>query len=444
MDGSRPVEMIQAMLRAVQGLKLYPAQHPNLQRQVNDWLLCLERLLREQPRVVLGVHQQTLFCNDRLFTEPLAAAENLLAVLTGRAIATIVFTRGVTARELADFLVLLTGPGGPEQLLESCRRAGLRHIQAQLVEDEEDREPAQRADKVYQQAIHVTESIFNDVRMGKIPQSGAAIATVRSMVETTLAEPHALLALSLIKDYDDYTFRHSVNVAVIALAVGRASGLDEARLRVLGLGALLHDLGKLRIDITIINKPGRLTSSEFKRIKDHPGEGAAILRQMTEVPEAAVAIALGHHLGYDRSGYPAAARRLEMPDYVHMVAIADAYDAMTTLRPYQQAMTPRGAMARLRESAGSLYHPQLLENFAADLGSYPVGSLVRLNSNQIGLVSRVGFAEDESVRLKILLDADGRELVPPELMDLVGADMRRIVGEVSPLSRGIQVADYLP
>jgi len=444
MDGSRPVEMIQLMLRAVQGLKLYPAQHPSLQRQVNDWLLRLEQLLRERPRVVLGVHQQTLFCDDRLFTEPLAAAENLLSILSERMIAGIVFSRGVTARELADFLVLLTGPGSPEQLLEDCRRTGLRYIELRLVEDEEDQESAQRADKVYRQAIDVTESIFNDVRMGKIPQSGAAIATVRAMVETTLAEPHALLALSLIKDYDDYTFRHSVNVAVISLAVGRASGLDEPSLRVLGLGALLHDLGKLRIDITIINKPGRLTSSEFDRIKDHPEEGAAILRQMTEVPAAAVAIALGHHLGYDRSGYPAVARRMEMPDCVHMVAIADAYDAMTTLRPYQQAMTPRGAMARLRESAGSLYHPQLLENFAADLGSYPVGSLVRLNSNHIGLVSRVGVAESESVRLKILLDADGRELTPPVSMDLVGADMRRIVGEVNPLSRGIQVADYLP
>ncbi|WP_158247286.1 HD-GYP domain-containing protein [Geothermobacter hydrogeniphilus] len=444
MDEAGPVEMIQAMLRAVQGLKLYPAQHPNLQRQVNDWLLCLERMLHGRPQVVLGAHQQTLFCDDRLFTEPLAAAENLLAVLSGRMIASIVFTPGVSARELADFLVLLTGPGSPEQLLEGCRRAGLRHIEARLVEDEEERDSAQAADKVYQQAIDVTDSIFNDVRMGKIPQSGAAIAAVRAMVETTLTEPHALLALSLIKDYDDYTFRHSVNVAVIALAVGRASGLDETRLRVLGFGALLHDLGKLRIDIAIINKPGRLTSREFERIKDHPLEGAEILRQMEDVPSAAIAIALGHHLGYDRSGYPASVRSVPMPDYVHMVAIADAYDAMTTLRPYQQAMTPRGAMARLRESAGSLYHPQLLENFAADLGSYPVGSLVRLNSNQIGLVSRVGFAEDESVRLKILLDADGRELASPESLDLVGADMQRIVGEVNPLSRGIQVADYLP
>jgi len=435
--------MIQAMLRAIQGLKLYPAQHPNLQRQVNDWLACLETMLLKQPRVALGLHQQTLFCDEHLFVESLAAADNLVAVLGSCHIESITFVRGVSARELADFLVLLTGPGSPEELLEGCRRAGLRHVEVQLSEDEEDLEEGS-AERVYQQAIHVTESIFNDVRMGKIPKSGEAISTVRSMVETTLAEPHALLALSLIKDYDDYTFRHSVNVAVISLAVGRASGLDEKKLRVLGLGALLHDLGKLSVDIAIISKPGRLTSSEFERIKEHPLEGAKILRQMDDVPEAAVSIALGHHLGYDRSGYPVSIRDLPLPDYVYMVAIADAYDAMTTLRPYQQPMTPRGAVRRLLEASGSLYHPELLRAFALDLGPYPVGSLVRLSDNRIGLVTKVGLAESESVQLKILFDCDGQTLPAPVLLELEGEGLQRIAGEVDPLSRGIQVADYLP
>jgi putative nucleotidyltransferase with HDIG domain len=436
-----PIENVQMMLRACQGLKLYPAQHPNLQRQVADWQSCLQSMLLNQQSVILGIHQQTLFCDDYLFVDNLPAAESLMEIFEDRGIGKVIFLPGINARELSDFLVLLSaGKGNSEAFLQAVSQAGLKYIAVDLASDEESESGAR---KVYQQAITVTESIFNDVRIGKIPRSDKAVETVRALVATTLSEPHALLALSLIKDYDDYTFRHSVNVSVIALAVGRACGLGEADLRVLGLGALLHDLGKLRIEIAIINKPGRLTTEEFARIKQHPEEGAEILREMEHVPEMAVQIALGHHLRFDSKGYPESAHGQVMPDLVHMVAIADAYDAMTTLRPYQQPMTPRTAIQRLLEQSGSGYHPELLEKFADNIGPYPVGSVVRLSSNQIGLVVKAGLDDFDGVRLKILFDDNGQALSSPESLNLHGDEARRIVAEVDPTSKGIQVADYL-
>jgi putative nucleotidyltransferase with HDIG domain len=278
--------------------------------------------------------------------------------------------------------------------------------------------------------------------MGEIPSSEEAMQVVKSMAQLTINEPHALFALSMLKDYDNYTFTHSVNVSVIALAVGRACQVGEEQLRLLGLGGLLHDLGKLKIDINIINKPGRLTEVEFETIKLHPRFGADIIVQMEGVTEEVMDIVLGHHLRHDRSGYPADARGRTASLLTEMAAIADSYDAMTTLRCYQRPFTPRGAIARLRESSGTLLHPALVEKFAATLGPYPVGSLVRLDSNEIGLVVKVDTTDPNLADIKLLFDPSGLQLAAPYLLQLGPAQPRHIVAEVDPYSKGIDVTDY--
>lgn len=442
MEHEIAVDIVQRMMRAYQGLRLYPAQHPNIRRQIYEWHQTLAQLLASQPRVLLGQHQGTLFCNDYLFSEPLPAADGLLKILADCQVESVSIGRGVGEGELLDFLVI-TANGSPsfEAVEAAMHKAGIRNLALTSLDESED-EGESQASQVYQQAIQVTESIFNDVRMGKIPSSSEASQVVKGLVETTLSEPHALLALSLIKDYDDYTFTHSVNVSVIALAVGRACGLKAEQLRILGLGGLLHDLGKLKIDIGIINKPGRLTSNEFEVIKGHPAAGAAILEDMSNIPEEATQIARYHHLRYDRSGYPAEQVPVDLSPMVDMVTIADAYDAMTTLRPYQRPMTPRRAIQHLNETAGTFYHPQILKTFTDDLGPYPVGSVVRLQDNRIALVVKVGLNGGESMQLKVLFDADGQPLPAPEPFELALDDLWFIVAEVDPLIKGIQVTDF--
>jgi len=443
MQQATELEFIQQMMRAYQGLRLYPAQHPNIQRQIQEWLQSVQALFSDQPRILLGIHQQTLFCHNELFSDPVPAADALMKILEGCHLLTIAFSQGVSERELLDFLVITAnGARSPEELRQAVADASIRNIELVKFskEDDQDETPAS---EVYQQALRVTESIFKDVRMGKIPSSSEASHVVKGLVETTLSDPHALLALSLIKDYDDYTFTHSVNVAVIALAVGRACGLGKEELRVLGMGGLLHDLGKLKIDIDIINKPGRLTSNEFESIKQHPQLGATILREMQQLPEAVIEISLCHHLRYDHSGYPHTEKGKELLPMTHMVTIADAYDAMTTLRPYQRPFTPRRALQHLQEQEGVLYHPGILKTFIEDLGPYPVGSLIRLQDNRIALVVKVGLQEGEVMRLKVLFDAEGRQLPTPEQLDLSMNELWFIVAEVDPLAKGIQVTDFL-
>jgi putative nucleotidyltransferase with HDIG domain len=433
-------QVVQVLAAAIKGLRLYPLDHPATAKQIELLQNSLLPLLQQKKKIKLGILESTLFVEDYLFTQEFPAAQELARLLEAFELVGLEFQGGLSAAEIQVLLGMLHGGGdkGPA-FAEELRRRNVEGIRA--VVGEEDDEAGQPR-KVYRKALKVVDQIFHDVRMGEIPSSEEAMKVVKSMAELTINEPHALFALSMLKDYDNYTFTHSVNVSVIALAVGRACAVSEEQLRLLGLGGLLHDLGKLKIDINIINKPGRLTNSEFEEMKNHPGFGANIIAKMDGVTQEVIDIVLGHHLRHDRTGYPADARGSKVSILVDMAAIADSYDAMTTLRCYQRPFTPRGAIARLREVAGTSLHPILIEKFAAALGPYPVGSLVRLDNNEIGLVVKVDTSDPNLADIKILFDTSGQQLTNPYLLHLGHAQSRCIVAEVDPYAKGIDVTDY--
>jgi len=444
MDPETLRQVILAFSGAFKGLRLYPLQHPAIEKQVQSLLAILTTLFRKTKVVKVGLLEGVLFVEDHLFVEESPAAEEVAGIFGQYELQGLEFHLGITADELRALINLLhRGAPQGDAFEQSLAASGCQHVHILTIQTtEEQAEDPPR--KVYGRALKVVDSIFHDVRMGKIPSSGEAMEVVRSMVQLTLAEPHALFALSMLKDYDNYTFTHSVNVSVIALAVGRACGLSEEQLRTLGLGGLLHDLGKLKIDVGIITKPGRLTEEEFEQIKTHPRTGADLVKEMEGVTPEVVDIVLGHHLRYDRGGYPVDAKGRTVSPLVDMTAIADTYDAITTLRSYQRPMTPRKAVARLREVVGTGgLHPQFVEKFVTSLGPFPVGSLVRLDSNEIGLVVWVDTKDPDSVRLKMLFDEDGELLGQPHRLDLLGPDSRRIVSEVDPFSKGVEVTEYL-
>ncbi|BCA78814.1 HD domain-containing phosphohydrolase [Desulfuromonas sp. AOP6] len=437
-------EILQRISRTFQGMRLYSPAHPTIRKQAQDLLAALAGLFLHKPRLKLGLLDDTLFFDDELFAYPSPAEEDVANLLRTLEVEGLEFISGLGADEFLSFLdVIRQGETKGEELESALLKKGVHHIRPTSVEKTDDDEFARKPRKVYDRALRVMEDIFHDVRLGKIPSSEEAMQAVKGMVEVTLSDPHALFALSLIKDYDNYTFTHSVNVSVISLAVGRACGLSAEELRVIGLGGMLHDLGKLKVDVGIITKPGRLTQGEFEQIKKHPRDGADILQQMKDIPPEVVDIALCHHLQYDRKGYPADNRGKLLSPMVDMAAIADAYDAITTLRSYQRPVTPRQAIKLLRDNAGTRLHPQFVERFIQALGPYPVGSLVRLQNNEIGLVTAVGGASRSATRLKILFASEGSKLDPPRLFCPDSADELSIVGEVDPFSKGIEIADYL-
>jgi putative nucleotidyltransferase with HDIG domain len=443
MDPEIFTQIIQGFAGALKGLRLYPPGHPLIARQVQNLSMGLRSLFRSRKILRMGLLEGTLFFEEHLFFQGGPASDEIANLLASHEIEGVEFQAGLPPEELVAFLdVLLAAEAKGEAFGEVLVDRNISHIRPVAVQTEETDTSEKRPRKVYGRALQVVDSIFRDVRLGKIPSSAEAMDVVKSMVQLTLAEPHALFALSMLKDYDNYTFTHSVNVSVIALAVGRACSLSEEKLRMLGLGGLLHDLGKLKIAREIITKPGRLNEEEFAEIRKHPGTGAEIAAAMEGVTEEVVQIVLGHHLGFDDRGYPPEARTGEKSPLVNMVAIADTYDAITTLRSYQRPVTPRRAVACLREISGTALHPEITERFIASLGTYPVGSLVRLDNNEIGLVVWVDTKDPDSVRLKILFDENGRRLEVPLRLDLPGPEAGRIVAEVDPFIKGVEVTDY--
>ncbi len=226
------------------------------------------------------------------------------------------------------------------------------------------------------------------------------------------------------------------------MALGASLGLDAAAIKDLGVAGQLHDIGKTLIPKEILNKPGRLSSSEFDEIKKHPELGAKIIKDMEGLAPHIAQIVLGHHLQYNRSGYPEWASKLPFDRLVDIIAIADTYDAITTLRVYQHPVNPRTALYQMQKMIGTVLDGSLLENFLEMMGDYPVGTLVRLDTNEVAIVYRPNPLDDTSPMVRVLIDGDGKRLEIPREQSLVEQDGSRyanIITVVDPLLKNIDV-----
>jgi HD-GYP domain-containing protein (c-di-GMP phosphodiesterase class II) len=258
----------------------------------------------------------------------------------------------------------------------------------------------------------------------------------------------AVLGLASIKSYDEYTSFHSVNVLILSLALGSMLPLDRNALVILGTGALLHDLGKVTIPQNILNKTGPLTSPQWRMMKDHPVKGADILLAQPGVHPLSVTIAYEHHARYDLRGYPKINGKDCIGLFSRIVEIADVYDAMTTARPYQHARTPEQAIRVLVKDMGTVFDPLLVKVFIDMMGVFPVGTLVRLATGELGIVYEQNEGDVMSPKVKIIRGPDGGE-VEPQLVDLVhlkekiGDTGRTILESIPPELLGLDVMPYL-
>jgi putative nucleotidyltransferase with HDIG domain len=296
--------------------------------------------------------------------------------------------------------------------------------------------------EVYNDAIDVVKNVMKEIRMGKIPRSDEVNNIVTEMSEMVFTNTNAMVGLSMIKNYDEYLYNHSVNVSIISLALARHIKLDRAMVDTIGVAALLHDVGKTGVAEDIIKKPGGLSSEEWAKLKEHPVIGSDIAERMKDMPEEVCRIIYEHHIRHDHSGYPASDR----PLYKHsmIVTICDAYDALTTLRVYQNPHQPVDAIKILRDLSGTHFTPELVEAFSDMIGVYPVGTMVRLTTNQIGVVTSVTPDENDKVTVKILYDEDGAQLEEPLPIDITPQEGSgpTIIGAADPLSRNMDVSAF--
>ncbi|HEY8418698.1 MAG TPA: HD-GYP domain-containing protein, partial [Limnochordales bacterium] len=231
---------------------------------------------------------------------------------------------------------------------------------------------------------------------------------VDNIVDEILAEPQVLKGLADLRSHDMYTFGHSVDVCALSVAIGRALNLPPEQLRVLGLGALLHDIGKIGVPAEILRKPGRLTAEEWRYIYEHPRLGFDILRRYHEVPVPAAHVAYQHHERLDGSGYPRGLAGDQVHPYGRIAAVADVFDAMCSLRTYRPGFPVHEVLAFLQDHSGTLFDPDAVACLGRIVAPYPLGTTVRLNTGEIGLVVALVPEDGQRPTVRILRDADGR------------------------------------
>ncbi|RXU67614.1 phosphodiesterase [Pseudomonas protegens] len=246
-------------------------------------------------------------------------------------------------------------------------------------------EEVQRAIKLCAESRKAVMAMFQEVRMGQALEVQQAEELVVQMGESLLRHPDALISLARLKSADDYTYMHSVAVCALMLATARQLGLSEDYIRLAGIAGLLHDVGKLTIPDSILNKPQKLSDSEFEQVKLHPEAGGAILRQSPDVDALVLDVCLHHHEKADGSGYPHRLAGNQISLFAQMGAVCDVYDAVTSNRPYNRGWDPAEAIQRMSTWKGH-FDQRVFQAFVKSVGIYPVGALVRLESGRLAVV----------------------------------------------------------
>ena len=262
------------------------------------------------------------------------------------------------------------------------------------------------------------DAIFDDVRHGRPPDFTEVREVISGMVESIVRNPDAQMCLAQMKKRDEYTAQHSVNVCVLTVAFGRHLGLPRHDLNLLGMGALLHDIGKLRTPLEILNKPARLTPEEFERMKEHPLHGHEILSEIPGMPEEVVDIAYSHHERLQGHGYPRGIGGGEISTWSKIVAIVDVYDAISSDRTYHDGLSATQALTKMYGWRERDFDPELMEQFIQCIGIYPIGTLVELTSGEVGVVMSINPRLRLRPKVMLALDDSGSPYYPARIVDL--------------------------
>lgn len=238
------------------------------------------------------------------------------------------------------------------------------------------------------------------------------------VLEDLESNKDALIMVSNIHTTDTYLFNHSLNVTIYTLILAIANGYSGEKLRTIGLGTILHDIGKMYIPLDILNKPGKLTDEEFAEMKKHTTYGFEMLKDEPNIPLLAAHCAFQHHERLDGSGYPRGLKQDEIHEFAKMIAIADSYDAMTTNRVYRKAMQPSDALENLYTGAGKLYDISLLSSFRDKVAIYPIGVTVLLSNGVTGVVADINSDCPHRPIIRVIKDEYGQDLTQPYELDM--------------------------
>ena len=443
-------ELLRRFASGVRASQLYTAGHPLLGRNVEGLLATLKTIYQSQPSVTVGIIGDQFVVADTPMVKASAGMTELIRRLKDHAIERIVFERGVTADEISDFVHAIGALGSKA---DAEARFACPHIRIGRITAEERRVDGIGSDmaairQLYSNAVATAEMAWESAATEGQPDLPSALQTVEGLADAVTQNRTALVALTAMRNYDNYTFTHMVNVSILTMGQARALGIEGRLLREFGLSALMHDIGKVRTPKDILNKPDKLTDAEFAIMRRHTVDGAEILRRTPEMPMLAPVVAFEHHLRMDGSGYPLGAKRGTLNVGTMLCGVADVYDAMRSQRAYQQAFPTDRILAVLKRNDGTQFDQHLVRRFVQLLGIYPPGNLVKLTSGEVAVVTQVHAPDPHRPRVRVLFGKDGTRLDLPydrSLWDPAheGGTLDAIVAPVEPADYAIDPLDHL-
>ncbi|MEZ4455530.1 MAG: HD domain-containing protein [Gemmatimonadales bacterium] len=453
---------------ALRALKLYPVENATTQKALDELQAATVAFVSAEQEIEMRLAGDFLFLNGvrlRLELDNFAAFSGVLSVLRAFDIGVLRVHGTIERREWLAFLsIMLNLAGQPAEdryvaLLERMGPAQLPNLDLEPSSEagEEiggEREAKEVAKRTYAQGVAVTKEVVNSVRMGRTSSLKKVKRAVQMIVDQVLNNETSIMGLTTLRDYDEYTFMHSVNVCIFAVALGRKIGFSKMQLYDLGMTALLHDIGKARVPIEITNKTGSLEEFEWREMQAHPWRGAMTLfglRGYDEIPYRPILVAHEHHMKIDLTGYPRHIRPRDLGLFSRIVAVADGFDAATTRRSYQTVpIEPDQVLKEMWSNPKRGYDPMIVKALINLIGVYPIGTCVILDTFEVAVVASTVTDRDHLNRpmVRIAIDANGGVVPPPGIaVDLQetgpnGHHLRSIVKVTNPERYGLVAGDF--
>lgn len=426
---------------------------------IERFLSLINSLLRYENIISLDLIGEFFYINDnrvRYSLEHLLNFDYLTKELKKRQVGSIIFKNIISKKDIQLFIkaFLVAGFSDSPYEIMSDRLEESDNIEIGVlkkIKEGEELDKRKIIKKVYFNAVSYSKGVITKIKAGEKVNIKKAKRIVETMVDQILEEEKLLLGMTAIKDYDEYTYHHSVNVSILSVALGQRLGLSKEILTDLGLVALFHDIGKIEIPNDILNKSTNFTEDEWKLIKRHPIWGVIAILKLRSVDNISIRssiVAFEHHMNYDLSGYPKVRQFFELDFFTRIVSLVDQYDAMTSARVYSRIpLAPDKALSVMMERSGSQLDPLLFKFFINMVGVFPIGTLVLLDTKELGLVYESDVVFADRPRVMIIIDSDGKNVRGP-VVDLneknnKGKYIRSIIKTLDPNKYKINLAEYL-
>ncbi len=451
MDLKKSEDLIRRLAAALRGTELYSPTHPLVQRGIDAFTTAATEGLQAAPSIVIGFIGDEVVVDSNRLPRGTATLVGFARDLREREIEKITLSRGLSRDEVRNLISVFGDRKSQTPLSDRLVAKGVRHVTLGkiVVEDVSDEQVGiAAARRVYSTAVETAESLWHAAKAGDQPDPGAARKIIDGLAKLVTQDRTSLMALTALKKYDNYTFTHMVNVSALAMAQARALNIEGTLLREFGFAALMHDIGKVHTPLDVLNKPDKLTKDEFDVMKRHVVDGAHILRRTPEMPALAPIVAFEHHLKQDLSGYPEKIGSRKLNLCTMIVSIADVFDALRSTRPYRKGLATDRIRNIMGEQGSPAFNQPLLKRFVNLMGLFPVGNLVRLNTDELAVVTAEHPTDPFRPQVKIIMDEKGEFLEEPLLAntwerDGRGEHSRAVVEAVDPESLDIDPLKYL-